>query len=200
MEPSIVLFDLGGVLMPFDPERRIAALTEFSEADPAEARAFFAFHGVQALFRKMDMGAAGLEEFAAAFGAFCGRTVSEAETKALILSVFDAPNWRLWQLAHDLRGRCAVGGFSDNPRFVAELFPDADILQPMIFSADLGAMKPSREAFQAVEVVLGLRPDEIALVDDGPANIIAARARGWTGWLYSGPDALEAELRLAELL
>ena len=116
---SVILFDLGGVLLPFDRERRVAAAVRRLGVDPAAVRAMFAGD----LPGRLDRGEAHAADVAAAFAELAGRPVSEDEARALILSVFEPPNAELWALADALRARLAVGGFSDNPGFVRQLFP-----------------------------------------------------------------------------
>jgi FMN phosphatase YigB (HAD superfamily) len=190
-----VMFDLGGVLLPFDRERRVQALARHAGRRETEAAAFLGSSVVAGLFRRLDLGSAHLADFAGAFTDFAGRTVSEAQAKALILSVFEAPDAAAWALASCLRGQVRVGGLSDNPPFVAELFPPGARLDPMIFSTQSGVLKPSPEAFAAAERALGAPADAILLIDDAAANVEAARLRGWAAILYRHAAMLTDDLR-----
>jgi FMN phosphatase YigB (HAD superfamily) len=185
-----VLFDLGGVLLPFDRERRIAAIVQRTGASAEAARAFMALE----LHRRLDLGEATELELAAEFTAFFGVRVSPLEAADLIASVFEAPNHALWALAARLRHRAIVGGFSDNPSLVVQLFPGGAFLEPLFLSCEIGACKPSEAAFAAVEAALGLAPGQILLIDDTAANIEAARERGWDGVLFASNDQLVVEL------
>jgi len=64
----------------------------------------------------------------------------------------------------------------------------------MFFSSRIGACKPSREAFAAVEAGLGLAPAEILFIDDTAANAEAARALGWDAIRYISNRQLIADL------
>jgi len=64
----------------------------------------------------------------------------------------------------------------------------------MIFSSDIRATKPSDAAFAAAEARLGVGGDAVLLIDDGAANVQAARRRGWDAILFTGNAALGAEL------
>ena len=64
----------------------------------------------------------------------------------------------------------------------------------MIFSSEIRATKPSDAAFAAAEARLGLAAVDILLIDDGPANVAAALARGWDAIVFRGNDPLMAEL------
>jgi FMN phosphatase YigB (HAD superfamily) len=185
-----VLFDLGGVLLPFDQERRVAAIARQLEVEARDIRDLFD----GPLPRQMDRGEADETDFAAAFAELSGRPVAPATARALILSVFEAPNDELWRLAGDLRRTLIVGGFSDNPAFVREVFPPGAYIEPMFFSAEIRACKPSPEAFEAVEASLSLPPAEILFIDDTAANVEAALARGWDAFRFTDNARLIADL------
>lgn len=185
-----VLFDLGGVLLPFDRERRITAIVSQLGVDADDVRELFDGR----LPRRMDLGEVDEADFAAAFAEMSDRPITPATARALILSVFEPPNEELWRVAAQLRPGVVVGGFSDNPAFVASVFPDGALLDPMIFSAEIGAVKPSDAAFAAAEARLGFGGEAVLFIDDGPANVRAARRRGWDAILFTDNAALFAEL------
>ncbi len=185
-----VLFDLGGVLLPFDRERRVAAIVSQLGVDADDVRELFD----GPLPRRMDLGEADESDFAAAFAEMSDRPITPATARALLLSVFDPPNAELWRLVAELRRTYVVGGFSDNPAFVASVFPDGALLEPMIFSSEIGAVKPSDAAFAAAEVRLGFGGEAVLFIDDGPANVAAARRRGWDAIPFTDNASLFAEL------
>ncbi len=58
------------------------------------------------------------------------------------------------------------------------------------FSCRLGCQKPDREFYAAVTAEIGLRPNEILLLDDQASNVEGAVAFGWRAALFSiGDDA-----------
>jgi len=174
-KPEIVLFDLGGVLLPFDRERRVRTLCRALRLTEEAARAFMALD----LHARLDIGGADEAELAEAISELAGWRTPADLARALILSVFEAPNLELWNVAASLKGRLRVGGFSDNPTFVREVFPDGYALDPMFWSAELGFSKADARAYAAVEARLGLNPAAIVLVDDSPDNVALAREIGW---------------------
>ncbi|MGH6970125.1 MAG: HAD-IA family hydrolase [Caulobacteraceae bacterium] len=184
------MFDLGGVLLPFDRERRVRAVAERLGIEAASARALFAGD----LPGRMDLGLADEGDFARAFSVLGGRAVERDEARSLTLSAFEAPNRELWALARAARRALQVAAFTDNPVFVREVFPDQDVLAPVVFSSEIGAVKPSDEAFAAMEARLGVAPGAIVFVDDSGANVEAAHRRGWDAILYRDNAAVVAEL------
>jgi len=69
-----------------------------------------------------------------------------------------------------------------------------DHFDAMHYSAELGAAKPDAAFFEAIERRNGLAPEQMFFIDDKPANVEAAKARGWPAAVWTG------ELRLADLL
>lgn len=188
--PRAILFDLGNVLLPFDQERRIAVLVETFGCPAEVARAFMA----DGIHWRISLGTSDELELADAFTAAFGRHVAPVEAMDLALSVFEAPNYELWDLAARLRESAIVGGFSDNPRWVDQLFPMGAFLDPMFFSSEIRAFKPTPAAFDAVETALGLPPQAILFIDDMQANVDAAIARGWDALRFTSNAALAADL------
>lgn len=66
----------------------------------------------------------------------------------------------------------------------------AERVDGIFYSALLGEKKPSPAFFSAVRESVGLRADEILLVDDSRANIEAAEAMGWRTLHWPGPTSL----------
>jgi HAD superfamily hydrolase (TIGR01509 family) len=193
---EIILFDLGGVLLPFDRERRVRAMVQALGITPDAARAFMASD----IHLRLDIGKASEAEVTAVLSEIAGRMVTPAETRALLLSVFEPPNMPLWDLVATLREEIPVGGFSDNPAFVRELFPAGAVLNPMFWSADIGLSKAGPEAFAAVTARLGIDREAILFIDDSAANADRARAAGWDAIRFVSNDQLIEALTERDLL
>jgi len=193
---EIVLFDLGGVLLPFDLERRVRAMVQALGITAEAARAFMASD----IHARLDVGQASEAEVAAALSEVAGRPLTTDETRVLILSVFEPPNMALWDLVATLREEIPVGGFSDNPAFVLELFPPGAVLNPMFWSSELGLSKAGPEAFAAVTRRLGIDPDAILFIDDSAGNMDRAQAAGWDAIRFVSNDELIAALTERNLL
>ena len=58
------------------------------------------------------------------------------------------------------------------------------------YSAEIGCGKPDPAFFAAVEARTGFAPTDLALLDDRPANVEAARTAGWGGILWDGTQRL----------
>ena len=187
---EIILFDLGGVLLPFDRERRVGVMSRELGIAPDAARRFMD----REIHARLDRGRASEDELAAALSDVADRAVTPARARALMLSVFEAPNAALWAIVATLRRHVRVGGFSDNPAFVGELFPPGAVLDPMFWSAELGLSKAGPEAFAAVTDRLDVDPAAILFIDDSAANVAQAKTTGWDAIPFLSNNQLVDEL------
>jgi putative hydrolase of the HAD superfamily len=110
------------------------------------------------------------------------------------LAALDA---RLWvegvrpealQVVKDVRAAGRLVAILSNAPFSLDLAfvdaPYADAADYWFVSASMGVTKPDQPVFYRVEEVLELPPDEIAFIDDRPANVHAAREAGWQAHLF----------------
>ncbi len=61
-------------------------------------------------------------------------------------------------------------------------------------SGEHGLAKPDPALFQILLTRFSVDPDTAAFVDDKPDNVVAAAALGFTGILFSTPEALREDL------
>jgi putative hydrolase of the HAD superfamily len=66
----------------------------------------------------------------------------------------------------------------------------------MHYAADIGAGKTDPEFYAAVEARTGFVGDQLLLIDDTSANIVAARAAGWRALPWTGASRLPDLLAL----
>ena len=67
-----------------------------------------------------------------------------------------------------------------------------------LISCDIKVVKPAREIYERFTQKFGLVPEECVFIDDAPANIAGAIACGWQGFVFRG-DAEDAEKKLKAL-
>lgn len=72
--------------------------------------------------------------------------------------------------------------------------PIFDVFDDIVVSGEECVAKPDPRIYQICERRFGRAPRELFFIDDNPANIAAARERGWQAHLFEGADGLEAEL------
>jgi 2-haloacid dehalogenase len=190
MKPQAVVFDIGRVLIQWNP-------TGFYDREiGADARA--------RLFAEVPLEAANLE---------IDRGVP---FRATIYDLADAhPGWadaiRLW---HDRWLEMASPAIDDSvallrrlqaagvpcwalSNFGEETFDIAETAYPFLSDFDgrvisgfVGAIKPEPEIYETLELASGLSGGQLFFTDDRPENIAAAQARGWHTHLFQDTAGL----------
>lgn len=79
-------------------------------------------------------------------------------------------------------------------------YPELADFDRRFISGALRMMKPDPAIYAHVETETGIAPQHLFFTDDSPANIAAARARGWQVHLFEGPRGLSERLRAEGLL
>ncbi|GGD31370.1 HAD family hydrolase [Sinisalibacter lacisalsi] len=200
MKPSVVVFDIGGVLVDWDPARAFEPLL----GGRAEAEALLARIGFHDLNAKADAGArftdltAGLDDEGdrRALAAYVGHFARSVETAIE----------GTWALLEDLRGRGvplhAVTNWS------AETWPEGLKMHPRlgtafgvtVVSGQEGIAKPDPGIFALLCSRAGVQPGTCLFIDDSPRNVAAARAFGMDAVQFTDPPALAADLTERGLL
>ena len=188
-----VVFDLGGVLVEFDPG---ALHGVFGARTSAPAWWQFVLH--HPAFRGFETGAVGVDEMAAAaVEELCVEGVSAA---AFLDALALWPS-RIFPGAVEVvreAGRLGVPVVllsNTNPLHWGLLRGTFEAGFARCFvSYETGVLKPDPRAFALVESALGVGPARLLFFDDNPQNIATACARGWQGVRVGGPPDIAAEL------
>ncbi|MDK3019928.1 HAD family hydrolase [Pseudodonghicola flavimaris] len=200
MQPQAVIFDIGNVLIEWQPERFYDA--EIGEDRRREMFASVDLHGMN---DRVDRG----EHF----------------TETIYATAEEYPAWRdeirMWhdrwielatpvidrsvRLLRALRAK-GVPVFSLT-NFGIQSFDYAATHYPFLLEFDrpyisghMGVIKPDPQIYRMVEEDCGVAPEALLFTDDRPDNITAARARGWQTHLFTGPDGWADRLVAAGLL
>ena len=78
--------------------------------------------------------------------------------------------------------------------------PIFDLFDDIVVSGTEEVAKPEPRIYEITEARAGRSGSELFFTDDNPANIAAARARGWDAHLFTDAASLEAQLRASGLL
>jgi 2-haloacid dehalogenase len=78
--------------------------------------------------------------------------------------------------------------------------PIFDLFEDIIVSGAEKIAKPEPRIYEIVEERSGRTGRALFFTDDNPANVEAAKARGWDAHLFTDAATLEAQLKSAELL
>ncbi len=190
-----VVFDLGNVLIRWDPFPAIAA-----GVGPERARAFLeGDFGFMAWNHLQDAGRTWAEGEAAAVAAHphLGAEILAYRTH------FDLSLVGPISGTVDLLSELAAAGTRvlALTNWSAELFPRAEerfkflgLFEHITVSGRIGLAKPAPETFHRLAADGGLELARAVFVDDSPANVEAAAAVGMTGLHFTTADRLRSDL------
>ena len=192
-----VVWDLGNVLVDWDASRAIAAgvgeaeAARFLAADDFDFRAYN--HGPDS---GLDWDAAEAEvarshphwlEHCRAYRAhFPASLVGEVPGTADLVRALHAagvPQWGLTNWSHEL--------YPHAPR----MFEVLALLDDVVVSGTEGLAKPDPRVYELLVARTGRPLADLVFVDDRPENVEAACALGMAGLVFTGADALRADLR-----
>lgn len=200
MQPEIVVFDIGNVLIRWDPvgfyDARIGA--------GARAR-FFAEVPIEAANLEIDRGA----PFRATIAALAEDHPDWAEAIHLWHDNWlDMASPAINETAAILRGLQARGvpcwalsNFGEETFEIAEdAYPVLTEFDGRVISGHIGTIKPEPEIYEALETAAEAAGARLFFTDDRPENIAAAAKRGWQVHLFDGPAGLARALAAHGLL
>ena len=195
MAETAVVFDIGEVLLRWDPHRAYADLIPDADARTA----FFDTCGMWEMNLDIDRGAP-----------FRGRVEEQAarhpEQRDLILAWAD--RWAdmaydlipgSWTTLRALRSQgtpvFALSNFGVETFEIAErLYPDLTEFDARFISGHRKVIKPDAAFYEMLETETGFSGEEIIFFDDRQANIDAAKARGWQAHLFTSSEAMTTTL------
>lgn len=194
MSIDAVVFDIGNVLIEWNPER-------FFDGRIGEARRKRLFAEVP--LTEMNDGVDRGDAFAEAVARLAAQH----------------PDWaseiRLWhdnwiemaspaidhsvRLLRRLRSRgipvFALSNFGVRTFEIAqEHYPFLTEFDHRYISGHIGAIKPEAQIYELLETTCGVGPGNLLFTDDRADNIAAAQARGWNVHHFDGPSGLAARL------
>ncbi len=200
MTIQAVVFDIGRVLIEYDPERFYDGVV-----GEARRRAFFEAVPIHAMNERVDLG----EVWEDAVAALAQEHPDWAEeighwhTRWIEMARPEIP--RSVRLLRALR-RKGIPVFALS-NFGRETFAHAATHYPFFLEFDrafvsgqLRLAKPDPAFYEVLERETGVTPSALLFTDDKPENIEAARARGWQTHLFEGPDAFADRLVAEGLL
>lgn len=196
MKPSVIVFDLGKVLVDFDysiASKRIVPLCS-TPCDPAE---FFSNHA--ALLTDYELGQLTTPAFFNQIKTASGFSGTEEEFRAFFADIF-TPIQPMIQLHAELRKTdFPLYIFSNTNELAVEhirgRYPFFSDFDAYVLSYEHRAMKPSAKLYQVVERASGRRGGDILYIDDRPENIAAGTARGWQTILHESPEQTRAAIQ-----
>jgi glucose-1-phosphatase len=193
---EVVVFDMDDVLTRYRIERRLALLSSWSSRSPEEIRAAIWESGFEG---ESERGEWSADHYLRGFGERMGYPLTAEEWVRARRESME-PNEPLLAIARRLSRQLPVAMFTNNgfllKRHFAEVFPTAAELfgERAVFSADVGASKPSPHAFARLAARLGVAPAGVLFFDDSAAYVEGARQAGLHAHQYADVESLLAHL------
>lgn len=181
-----LIFDFGGVIIDIDRER---AVKRFEALGVSNANDLLDKYHQQDIFLEVEDGRIDAEEFCKRLGGYCRREISVKEAKDAWMGFFVGdPQYRLDFLA-ELRKKYNIYVLSNtNPfimswarssEFTAARKPLDYYVDKIYASYELKMVKPYKEIFQYIIRDACIVPADSVFIDDGSANVEAAKALGF---------------------
>ena len=182
---SAYVFDLGGVVCRFEPERRLAALARVTGRSPAAVDDAIWKSDVS---RRCDLGDLDVDDIVALVREEIG-FAGTYEELAHLWSLAFVPDDAVLGVVDRVRQNAPTALLTNNPPMVHDALPVAlpavaRAFDRLFFSYALGACKPDAQVFARVTDALGCDAGAITFVDDSAPNVAAAAAAGWHALLF----------------
>ncbi len=197
-----ILFDFGNVLLEWNPRyiyRRYFPGNEEAMEQFLEEVSFMDWNAQQDKGRPFTEGVADLsrqfphysdliqayhDNWSELIGAALSETVELMKRlKEAGYSVYGLSNWS-----------------AETFPLVREKYEFFNLLDDIILSGEVGAIKPEPEIFEIALERIGRAAQECLFIDDAPANIEQAQKMGFATVLFESPEQLEKELYRLGLL
>jgi glucose-1-phosphatase len=195
MAIGTVVFDLGGVICRYRPERRLRELALICGRAPEDVHRLLYGSGFVGETERGQWDAA---QIVSEVGARLGCVVGRAELTRAWLAPFEVDDEVL-----ELAGRIAEGRrtaiFTNNDLLLREALLDARPelaarFDSIVFSAEVQTVKPAAEAFRRAFVLIGTVASEVLFVDDSDTNVTGALHAGASAIRFRDARRLAAEL------
>ena len=193
--PSIVVFDLGKVLVDFDYHIAVSRIAARSKLPPDGIKTFL---GQSHAIIDYECGWLTREEFYEQARKATGFRGTIEEFGEFFADIFtEIPP--MIELHAELRRRGIHTYIFSNTNDLAvehirRKFPFFRNFDGYIYSYEVGAMKPAAKIYEVLEKLAGRRGADIVYLDDRPENVAAGAVRGWRTILHETPEKTRAAL------
>jgi HAD superfamily hydrolase (TIGR01509 family) len=195
-KPSVVVFDLGKVLVDFD--YRIAA-DKISHLSRFSAAAVQNLLDHSPLLYQFETGLIDIQKFYDEVRAASGFSGNLDEFCAMFADIFSEIKPMTALQAALRANHIPTYIFSNtNPladRHIRARFPFFANFDGYVLSYQCLAMKPDAKIYEILENRTGEKGAQILYLDDRPENVQAGADRGWNAWLHQSPEKTIPVLR-----
>jgi HAD superfamily hydrolase (TIGR01509 family) len=198
-KPRLLLFDLGNVLVRFEPDR----FTSVLGLDAHDARHHYE-NKMRELTNRYESGGCTTSEYFASLSAFLQNRFDEATLKEAFLSVLTDPIPGMEEVVREATARVPAAVVSNtNEAHFSSVLPRVPALRHLpkrYLSYQIGVIKPSQEFYQFILRNEKVQPNEMLFIDDVRQNISAAEQAGMAGYQFDGAEQLRNHLKTLGVL
>jgi putative hydrolase of the HAD superfamily len=195
-EIKILVFDLGNVLIPFHYDIIINRLNEkeygLGEYFVEKYKANYDVH------RKFEKGEMSEKEFLSIMLDWTKHKTDAEEFKKIYSEIFTV-NEQMTALLEKLKKHYRLMLLSNtnaiHQKYGWEKFPFLKHFEKLFLSHKVGAVKPEKEIYLAVQNYTEAKPDEHLFIDDVEEYVNAAKALGWHGIHFVNEEQAINELK-----
>ncbi|MCI8440932.1 MAG: HAD family phosphatase [Provencibacterium sp.] len=197
---SSIVFDVGNVLLDYNPRRVIRRLGGDAAAEEAVMAALFDapewIRGDEGTIAQQEMIEAAVSRIP---------QYEELARQAFQQWVFDmTPIAGMEQLVEELREKglplYLLSNFGVRFFDICDRLPLLSQMDGRIISCEWKLLKPQPEIYRLLLQKFRLSPEETLFIDDRPENIEGAKREGMQGQLFTGANELRARLAAEGLL
>jgi putative hydrolase of the HAD superfamily len=199
MEPKLILFDLGGVVVDVESDRLVHEVAQLLDRSFEEVQAEV-YH--EELLLPFELGRIG----APAYYEGLKRRLKLPWTFERFVVAWNGiftENRDVTRAIGRLHQRCALMALSNTNelhlRHIKASFPSLSVFRDWIASCEVGLRKPDPEIYRVALDRAGVKPEAAVYIDDRPELVEAGRRVGLTAIRFENGRQLAQELRQAGL-
>ena len=201
IKPSVVVFDLGKVLLDFDYAIAGREISERSGKSPAEIKQLLDY---SPLLYRYETGLITQREFFEEIRLAADFRGTYEEFGGFFAKIFwEIPAMIDLHAALRRRGIPTYIFSNTNDLAITHIrrdFPFFANFDGYILSYEVRSMKPDARIYEALEQLSGRRGADIVYLDDRQENLDAGAARGWQVILHTTPEQSQAAIKELRLL
>ena len=198
---SVIVFDLGNVLIPFDYSIIIKRLNDVEEGlgDSFYKRYQSDYH----VHRQLETWELSTDDFLDIMMEWTKYKISKEEFCDIYSNIFTV-NKDVAALLPELKKKYKLVLLSNtnyiHQKYGWEKYPFLNYFDKLILSHEVGAIKPQKEIYKAVENFTQESANEHIFIDDVLDYVNGAKACGWDGIQFLNYENLTDELKFRKIL